>query len=230
MAAVTCHDSDVRGSWRTVASFRAGALTLGAASVAFGLLTLAEARSAPGGSFGGTSWAGGVAELAAGWSLIAAGVAESWRRPTSRGGLLLAGAGAGWFFTEWNNPGLGSAAAFTFGLVVSALAAPLIAHAALAYPAGRLNSRLDLGMVLFGYAGAGLVLGLLPTLFFDPVRQGCGLCPANLALVRPEPALTGGLQRAGLVLGLGWVAGVAAAGGIRLARASPLCAGSSGPS
>ena len=219
--AVTCHDSDVRGSWRTVASFRAGALTLGAASVAFGLLTLAEARSAPGGSFGGTSWAGGVAELAAGWSLIAAGVAESWRRPTSRGGLLLAGAGAGWFFTEWNNPGLGSAAAFTFGLVVSALAAPLIAHAALAYPAGRLNSRLDLGMVLFGYAGAGLVLGLLPTLFFDPVRQGCGLCPANLALVRSEPALTGGLQRAGLVLGLGWVAGLAAAGGIRLARASP---------
>jgi signal transduction histidine kinase len=210
----------VRRSWRTAGSFRAGALTLGAAGAAFGLLTLAGARSAPGGSLGGTSWAGAVAELAAGWSLITAGVAESWRRPASREGPLLAGAGAGWFFTEWNNPGLGSPAAFTFGLVVAALAAPLVAHAALAYPAGRLGSRLDLGVVLFGYAGAGLVLGLLPALFFDPGRQGCGLCPANLVLVRSEPGLAGGLQRAGLVLGLAWAAGLAAAGAVRLARAS----------
>jgi signal transduction histidine kinase len=196
-------------------------VALGAAGAGFGLLTLAKARSAPGGSFGGTSWAGAVAELAAGWSLITAGVAESWRRPGSREGLLLAGAGAGWFFTEWNNPYLGSPAAFTFGLVVSALTAPLVAHAALAYPAGHLDSRLDLGVVLFGYAGAGLVLGLLPALFFDPGRQGCGLCPANLVLVRSEPGLAGGLQRAGLVLGLAWAARLAAAGAVRLARASP---------
>jgi signal transduction histidine kinase len=198
-----------------------GALALGAAGTAFGLLTLTEARSAPGGSFGGMSWVGAVAELAAGWSLIVAGVAESWRRPASRAGLLLAAAGVGWFFTDWNNPGLGSSAAFTFGLIVSALAAPLVAHAALAYPGGRLDSRLDLGMVLFAYAGAGLVLGLLPALFFDPGRQDCGLCPGNLALVRSEPGLAWGLQRAGLVLGLGWTAGLIAAGAVRLARASP---------
>jgi hypothetical protein len=43
-----CHDSDVGGSWRTVTSARAGALAAGAAGAAFGLLTLAEARSAPG--------------------------------------------------------------------------------------------------------------------------------------------------------------------------------------
>jgi signal transduction histidine kinase len=199
----------------------AGALALGAAGAAFGLLTLVEARLAPGGSFGGTTWVGAVAELAAGWSLIAAGVAELWRRPASREGLLLAGAGVGWFFTEWNNQGLGSSAAFTFGLIVSALAAPLVAHAALAYRAGRLDSRLDLGVVLFGYAGAGLVLGLLPALFFDPGRQGCGLCPANLVLVRSEPGLAGGLQRAGLVLGLVWAAGLVVAGVVRLVRASP---------
>ena len=76
-------------------------------------------------------------------------------------------------------------------------------------------------MVLFGYAGAGLVLSLLPALFFDPGRQGCGLCPANLVLVRSVPGLAGGLQRAGLVLGLAWAAGLAAAGAVRLARASP---------
>src|SRR5262245_20290853 len=152
--AVTCHDSVVGASWRTVASARAGALTLGALGTAFGLLTLAAARSAPGESFGGTSWMGAVAELTAGWALIAAGVAETWRRPASRAGLLLVGAGIGWFFAEWNNPGLGSSAAFTFGLIASALAAPLVAHAALAYPAGRLESRLDVCVLVVAYAGA----------------------------------------------------------------------------
>src|SRR5262252_5199085 len=111
---VPCHDSGVRGRGGTVASARAAALALGAVGAGFGLLTLAEAWSAPGGSFGGTSWVGAVAELAAGWALITAGGVESWRRPASRAGLLLAGAGIGWFFTEWNNPGFGSPAAFTF--------------------------------------------------------------------------------------------------------------------
>ena len=208
-------------TWRTVASVRAGALALGALGAGFGLLTLAEARSAPGGSFGGASWVGAVAELGAGWALIAAGVAESWRRPASRAGLLLAGAGIGWFFTDWNNPGLGSPAAFTFGLIASALAAPLVAHAALAYPAGRLDSRLELSAVLLAYAGAGLVLGLLPALFFDPRRQGCGLCPANLVLMRPEPGLADGLQQAGLLPGLAGAAVLVAAGIRHLARASP---------
>lgn len=217
---MTCHDSVVAASRRPAAA-RVGALTLGAIGAGFGLLTLAQARSAPGGSFGGTSWMGAVAELAAGWALITAGVGESWRRPASRAGLLLAGAGIGWFFAEWNNPDLGSPAAFTFGLIASALAAPLVEHAALAYPAGRLDSHLDLYAVVFAYAGAGLVLGLLPALFFDPMRQGCGLCPANLALVRPEPGLANGLQRAGLVLGLAWAAALVAAGIRRLARASP---------
>src|SRR5262249_3233739 len=55
----------------------------------------------------------------------------------------------------------------------------------------------------------------------DPGRQGCGLCPANLVLVRSEPALADGLQRAGLLLGLAW-AGALVAGGIRrVVRASP---------
>ena len=206
---------------RPVAAARAGCVLLGVVGAGFGLLTLAQARSAPGGSFAGTSWLGAVAELAAGWSLIAAGVTEAWRRPARWAGPLLIAAGTGWFFAEWNNPGLGSSAAFTFGLIVYALAAPLVAHAALAYPAGRLDTRLDLGVLLVAYAGAGLVLGLLPALFFDPGQQGCALCPANLVLVRSEPSLVSDLQRAGLVLGLAWAAGLLAVGGRRLGTASP---------
>jgi signal transduction histidine kinase len=76
-------------------------------------------------------------------------------------------------------------------------------------------------VLVFAYAGAGLVLGLLPALFFDPGRQGCSLCPANLVLVRSEPSLAGGLQQAGLLLGLAWAAALVAAGTRRLVRASP---------
>jgi len=216
---VTCHDSVV--AVRRRAAARGGALALGAFGAAFGLLSLAEARSAPGGSFAGTSWLSAAAELSAGWALIAAGAAESWRRPASPAGLLLTGAGIGWFFAGWNNPGLASPAAFTFGLIAAALAPPLVAHAALAYPTGRLDSRLDAGVLLAAYTGAGLVLGLLPAVFFDPGRQGCGLCPANLALVRSEPALAGGLQRAGVFAGLIWAAGLVAAGARRMIKASP---------
>ena len=218
---VACHDSVVAASRRTVTTVRIGALALGAAGAGFGLLTLAEGRSAPAWSFGGTSWVGAVAVLSAGWALIATGAAEFLRRPARRAGLLLAGAGIGWFFAEWNNPGLGSPAAFTFGLIVSALAAPLVAHAALAYPTGRLDSRLDRGVLIFAYAGAGLILGLLPAVFFDPGRQACALCPANLVLVRSEPGLVNGLLRAGLLLGLGWIAALVAIGARRLQKASP---------
>ena len=229
----TCHDAVVGESRRAIAAVHAGDLSLSAIGgrlglvplaaigVAFGFASLAEARSASGGSFAGTSTLAAVAELAAGWSLIAAGVVESRRRRARRAGLLLAAAGIGWFFAEWNNPGLGSSAAFTFGLIVSGLAAPLVAHAALAYPTGRLGSRLDARVLLLAYAGAVLALGLLPAVFFDPGRQGCGLCPANLALLRSEPDLVSSLQRAGLVLGLGWTAGLIAVGARRLVTASP---------
>jgi len=163
---------------------------------------------------------GAIAELSAGWALIAVGAVDVVRQPTSRRGWLLSAAGIGWFFTDWNNPGLGSAAAFTFGLIVSALAAPLVSHAALAYPTGRLVWRSDRGVLLVAYAGAGLVLGLLPAMFFDPGRQSCALCPANLVQVRSEPGLVNGFMRAGLLLGLGWVVALLAVGARRLGKAA----------
>ena len=218
---VACHDSVVAASRPTVTTVWIGAPALGAAGAGFGLLTLAEARSAPSGSFGGTSWVGAAAELSAGWALIVAGAAEFARRPARRAGLLLAAAGIGWFFAEWNNPGLGSPAAFTFGLIVSALAAPMVAHAALAYPAGRLDARSGRRVLVVAYAGAGLILGLLPAVFFAPQSQACALCPANLVLLRSEPGLVDGLSRVGLVLGLGWIAALLAIGGRRLQQASP---------
>jgi signal transduction histidine kinase len=217
---LACHDSGV-GSSRRKTTVWLGALAPAAVGAAFGLLTLANATSAPGWSFGGTSWVSAVAELGAGWALIAVGTVEAVRRPMSREGRLLSVAGIGWFFADWNNPGLGSPAAFTFGLVVYALAAPLVAYAALAYPGGRLDARPDRSALGIACAAAGLVLGLFPALFFDPRREGCALCPANLVQVGSEPGLVNGFLRAGLLLGLGWVIALVAIGARRLRMAHP---------
>src|SRR5262249_26669160 len=195
-----CHDTVVGGLRRAIAAVHAGDLSptatrgrlglvpLAAVGIAFGFASFLQARSAPGWSFAGTSALAAVAAPAGGWSLSAAGVVEARRRRARRAGLLLAAAGIGWFLVEWNNPGVGSPAAFTFGLIVYGLAAPLVAHAALAYPKGRLDSRLDAGVLLLAYAGAGLVLGLLPGVFSDPGRQGCARAPANRGPLAPEPS------------------------------------------
>ena len=160
---------------------RAVRLALLAAALGLGLLSLAIARGEPAFSLAGGSPAAGVAGLVAGWSLLAAGLGAWARRPTSRFGALVAAAGLAWFLAEWNNPGAGVAPAFTAGLVLHAACPPLVGHAALAYPGGRLRSRLELVAVAIAYGGAVLALGILPALFFDPDGQGCGQCPGNLS-------------------------------------------------
>jgi signal transduction histidine kinase len=187
------------------------------AAFGFGLLSLLIAQSHPGTTFGGTSWPAGLTELAAGWAVIGAGF-YVWRRRGKQAGLLLAAAGVAWFFPEWDNPGVGAAAAFTFGLVTYALAAAAVAHAVLAYPSGRLSSRVERLAVTVAYADAALILGLLPALFFSPPEQGCSLCPPNLLLADARPGLFESLNRWGIRLGLVWTIAIAALCVWRLAR------------
>jgi signal transduction histidine kinase len=196
---------------------RTGAVAMWIACFGFGLLSLLIARSHPGATFGGTSWPAGLTELAAGWAVIGAGF-YVWRRRGRRSGLLLAAAGVAWFFPEWDNPGVGFAVAFTFGLVTYALAAAVVAHAVLAYPSGRLSSPLDRLAVTVAYADAALILGLLPALFFSPPEQGCSLCPPNLLLADDRPGLFESLNRWGIRLGLVWTIAIAVLCVWRLAR------------
>jgi signal transduction histidine kinase len=156
-----------------------------------------------------------------------------WRRRGKRSGLLLAAAGVAWFFPEWDNPGVGAAAAFTFGLVTYALTPAVVAHAVLAYPSGRLLSRPGRLAVTVAYADAALILGLLPALFFSPPGQGCSLCPPNLLLADARQGLFESLNRWGIRLGLVWTIVIAALCVWRLARpgaplrraAAPMLAG-----
>ena len=190
-----------------------------AAGLALGVFSMAVGRGGAGYSVSGSPAFAGAAELVAGYALLAVGF-TAWMRPRqARLGVILVAASFAWFLLEWNNPAAGSVV-FTTGLVLYAAAPPLVAHAMLAYPDGRVGwwpGRLGLAL---GYAGSVLVLGLLAAAVFDPASEGCAQCPRNLLLAGGGSAY-GSVSRAGVYLGLTWslLVILLAVGG--LARSTP---------
>ena len=187
---------------------------------ALGAVSLALARDEPAFSFAGSSLGGAVALLGAGWALLSCGLVFWGRRSASTVGPLLVAAGCAWFLAEWDNPGVGAAAAFTIGLVLFAACPPFAAWAMLAYPGGRLGFWVERVAVAVALAGATLVLGLLPALFYDPATFGCIRCPDNLLLVSDDPGLVDDLNVLGVHLGLAWSLLLMAVAAWRVARSS----------
>jgi signal transduction histidine kinase len=185
-----------------------------------GAVSLDVAREDPSYWFAGTSALTAVAFLTAGWALTGCGLGFSLGRPRSRFGPLLAAAGFAWFLAEWNNPGIGSALAFTLGLCLYAAGPPLVGHAVLAYPGGRLGSRAERGAVAAAYVGGVLVLGILPALSFNPVADGCNQCPSNLLAVSDRRGVGSDVTLVGVYLGLGWALALGALAIWRVVRAS----------
>ena len=185
-----------------------------------GLMSLAIAVQFPGTTNTGRSIEAAATKLLAGSALIGAGLYVSFgqRRPTS--GALFGLAALAWSLEEWNNPATGVGAAFTLGLVGYAIAPAFVAHAVLAYPFGRLGSRLERLTIVVAYVDTVLVLGLVSALFFAPAAHQCHLCPPNLLLVRDNPELYDGLQRLGRWLLVGWTAAFVALAIRRLLRPS----------
>ena len=93
-----------------------------------------------------------VPDLVTGWTLIACGLVAWSRRPESRSGALMAATGFSWFLGNFATSGVapvdwvGAHALYLYR-------GPLI-HLLVAYPSGRLSSRLDRAAVAFGYAAA----------------------------------------------------------------------------
>ena len=191
------------------------------AGLALGATALAVVRGAPESSLAGASAGATLAFAAVGWALVGCGVVAWARRPASRFGPLLAAAGGAWFVAELNNPGAGSSLLFTVGLLGYAACPAIVAHAALAYPDGRLPGRLARAALALAYAGTLLALGLLPALTFDPGAQGCVDCPDNLLAVTSAPGVVEAATRAGLVLGLVWAPVLALLALSEVARSSP---------
>ena len=166
-------------------------------------------------SIAGTSPYATVAGLAAGWALIVTGIAARRRRPASQFGLILAVAGVAWFLVEWPNPASAGSALFSVGLVFHVAYPALIAHAVLGFPTGRLGAPIARVVVAAAYLTNIVVLGVLPTLSFEPGSAGCPGCPDNAFALGSDVGLVTSFTRLGLLLEVAWIA---AAIGLLIAR------------
>jgi signal transduction histidine kinase len=199
---------------------RVPGLVVGATGIAVAIGSASLARADPGWWFAGQSAEACALELIAGIAMICAGVAAWRRRADSRFGLLIAAAGIVWFLPEWNNPDGAAALPFTVGTALVAACAPLVAHATLAYTAGRHRSFADRALRAFAYLASVGLVGVVPALFSDPAAAGCAQCPRNLLLVSADGQMAESLQRLGLRLAPLWIALVLGVAAWRAARAS----------
>jgi PAS domain S-box-containing protein len=117
--------------------------------------------------------------LTVGLSFLVSGVIALWRRPDNRTGTLLVLVAYFWFLgalAESNNDWI-----FTLGVLVSSLALPAFVHLLLAYPTGRLGSRLDRVLVVGTYALVSLG-GLAQLLVDEHPDSGCADCASMISV------------------------------------------------
>ena len=161
------------------------------AGIACGALSVAIAHAEPAYSFAGelpVSFAGepqvrATAELLAGWALLAVGLV-AWVRRGSGFGTLLVAALVRLVPPRVEQPGhrLGARVRARARALRGRSAARRARGARLPRPATLV--RLDRLVLAAAYAGAVLVLGLVPALVFDPAARGAAReCPRNLLLV-----------------------------------------------
>jgi signal transduction histidine kinase len=108
-------------------------------------------------------------------SYVAVGTYTWWRRPDSRLGLLVAGAGFFYAVTSFNASG--SAGPFTFGRLASAALIVYLAYVFLSFPYDRLRSDLERRFIV-AFAGATVLLWTLALTLTDelPVPGPFGDC------------------------------------------------------
>jgi PAS domain S-box-containing protein len=123
-------------------------------------------------------------DLALGLSFAASGLIAWTRRPENNTGRLLLVVSFTWSLGLLGtaNDGVVSAIGIASGALVLAAFVQLV----LAYPTGRLPTRLDRGIVVCGYALA-IVANVL-TLMFDP-HAACSKCTTTVLLVEKRPAV-----------------------------------------
>jgi PAS domain S-box-containing protein len=133
-----------------------------------------------------------VLAVSAGVAFVASGLVAMWRRPANRTGALLTATGFLWFLGALgaaNEPWL-----FALGVATGSTAWPMLAHLILAFPSGRLDSKVYRWFVgiVWGVIGVfGLVVLLEPRPF-----AGCADCPENPAVVWSTPRLADAIDTA----------------------------------
>ncbi len=195
------------------------AAALGLVALGLVLASLTVPLVFDGGTVHGTAAA--VLLVGVGFSAVGVGCAAAIRGGGTAFGLLLEAAGCLWFVTQWNAPGVGSALMFSVGLVGWGGFPAVAAHAAIAYPSGRLGRRVDRASITAGYLILIGVVGLAPALLFDPAAGNCRQCPDNLLRIGSAPTIVEGLHGVGAALAALTTAALALVCVVRMARSSP---------
>jgi len=131
-----------------------------------------------------------------GWAFVGTGVYVWSRRPESVFGALMTAVGFGACVGSLRvatDPAI-----FITGLIFIALPYAVLYHMLLAFPTGKLPTRLQRALVLIGYASA-LVAHPLQVLFQDTARAGL---PPNPLLLAAAPEVVGAISRLRFAVGL----------------------------
>jgi signal transduction histidine kinase len=190
-------------------------------AVGFGALAVAEG---PGRytTYAGTSPPYAALTLVGGFALVAAALVLSFTRRPGRIAELAVLAALAWFaqvFVGWQE---GPALVWSISMLLSGLWFPLLVHAVLAYPDGRIRSRSTRAFVVAVYAEWAAVAVLL-ALVRDPYADlhcWSDCYAVNAFLVHSMPSLAGAAQTTGRWFAVGAAAVLVAILAWRLLRGS----------
>ena len=148
---------------------------------------------------GAGAWGAGT--VVVGWGFVWVGLYAWARRPDNRVGMLMAATGFAWFLSALSFSDV--PLIFTIGQLFGSLFFAVIMHLLLAFPSGRLQSRLERRIVVAAYLLTTVVVAPL-WLFADAEALDCESCPENVLLVDPNESLvttvTSVLNIGGIVL------------------------------
>jgi signal transduction histidine kinase len=173
-----------------VRTLRLGVQLLGAAAIVSTVLLVPRSAAAPPTTYAGASGLASTADVLAGLSLLAAGLAALIARPRGSTALVATLAAAAWLAPDWVGWESGAPLLRSLGMVVAPFLPPLLFHLVLAAPSGRVPSRSARVTLIGLYAVAGAVslgLALVRDPFLD--RYCWSNCRDNVFLVRSDPEL-----------------------------------------
>src|SRR5687768_290054 len=133
---------------------------------------------------GAGAWGAGT--VVVGWGFVWVGLYAWARRPDNRVGMLMAATGFAWFLSALSFSDV--PLIFNIGQLFGSLFFAVIMHLLLAFPSGRLQSRLERRIVVAAYLLTTVVVAPL-WLFADAEALDCESCPENVLLVDPNESL-----------------------------------------
>jgi signal transduction histidine kinase len=201
---------------------RYATLVVAPLAVAYGLIAVGVAtRHGVFTTYAGRSAVAAAGELAAGWMLVAAGLAAWWRRPRVPAGPLAVLAGFAWFTPDWIGWQTGPAAVRALALAAQGLTLAAVVQLALGAPTGRPSSALARRLVITAWS-ATLAIAIGRVLFYNPFTDPACVtwCTANPLLLHDSQTVARALGWADVGLCALVAVGVASIGARSLAHAT----------